>query len=484
MSAALRAPFPWFGGKRRVADVVWRAFGPNIANYVEPFAGSLAVLLGRPGGAGKIETVNDRDRYLANFWRAVTAFPELVAEAADWPVNEADLHARHKWLVNQAEFRERMHTDPGFCDVKIAGWWVWGICQWIGGGWCVEPNNHKHPRLDGIGKGIHADAGHPKEQLPDLAVTTQNGMASGRGVHSRSARSRGADRANESNRPELAGAGKGIHSERGRRQSEADWRKRPELDGTSPGRGVHSDTAHESKPPHEWEQRPHMSGTSDGVGVHRKLPNLAVGGAQGDAAGRGMLSEAAVQAYSSGRRPQLSSAGQGINVPSLFEHLPSLGNDRGLNGVIAPPCVDWFRALQTRLRRVRVACGDWTRVLGDSVLGKGKNVGGRRPCAVFLDPPYSHEFRDPYLYSEDDPAIAAKVRDWALEHGDDPDLRIALCGYAGEHEMPKTWTEHAWKAARGYAGEGNDNRERERIWFSPHCLAPVAQTSLFAEVGT
>jgi hypothetical protein len=422
LSAILRAPFPWFGGKRRVADVVWRAFGPNVANYIEPFAGSLAVLLARPGGAGKIETVNDRDRYLANFWRAVTSDPDGVAAAADWPVNEADLHARHKWLVNQAEFRERMHTDPDFYDVKIAGWWVWGICQWIGGGWCVEPNNHKHQKLDGIGKGVHA--------------------------------------------------------ERGRRQCEADHRKRPELDGTSPGRGVHSDTAHEPKPSHEWEQKPHL--TSD-MGVHRKLPSLAVGGAQGDAAGRGMLSEAAVAAYSSGRRPQLSSAGQGINVPSLFEHLPSLGNDRGLNGVIAPPCVDWFRALQTRLRRVRVACGDWTRVLGDSVLGKGKNVGGRRPCAVFLDPPYAHEFRDPYLYSEDDGSISAKVREWALEHGDDPDLRIALCGYSGEHEMPSTWTEHAWKAARGYAGEGNDNRERERIWFSPHCLTLETQRTLFSE---
>lgn len=27
-----RAPFPWFGGKRRVADLVWRAFGPDVPN--------------------------------------------------------------------------------------------------------------------------------------------------------------------------------------------------------------------------------------------------------------------------------------------------------------------------------------------------------------------------------------------------------------------------------------------------------------------
>ena len=39
----LSAPFPWFGGKRQVADEVWSAFG-DVVNYVEPFAGSLAVL--------------------------------------------------------------------------------------------------------------------------------------------------------------------------------------------------------------------------------------------------------------------------------------------------------------------------------------------------------------------------------------------------------------------------------------------------------
>jgi hypothetical protein len=450
----VRAPFPWFGGKRRVADVVWAAFGRDCPNYIEPFAGSLAVLLGRPGGAGKIETVNDRDRYLANFWRAVSADPVGVAECADWPVNEADLHARHKWLVNQAEFRERMHTDPEFFDVRIAGWWVWGICQWIGGGWCVEPNNHKHPKLDGIGKGVHSDRGHPRCEADDRK------------------------------RPELDGTstGRGVHSEAGSRGGALRGRPRPNLNG---GQGVHS--LH----PSEWEQRPHMTGNTPGMGVHRKLPFLAVK-ADGACAGRGIHSDAAVDANSPKRQiPSLGvgtdgggGPGRGVHSPESAEaysaHLPALGNDRGLNGVSAAPCVEWFLALQQRLRRVRVACGDWTRVLGDSVLGKGKNVGGRRPCAVFLDPPYSHEFRDPYLYSEDDAAVSVKVREWALEHGDDPDLRIALCGYEGEHEMPPTWTVHAWKAARGYSSSDNENRAKERIWFSPHCLRIGAQQSLFA----
>lgn len=58
-----------------------------------------------------------------------------------------------------------------------------------------------------------------------------------------------------------------------------------------------------------------------------------------------------------------------------------------------------------------------------------------------------------------------------IEHGDDPRLRIALCGYAGEHEMPTTWECVVWKANGGYGNvSGNRNKHAERIWFSPHCL--------------
>ena len=66
MSTDLRAPFPWFGGKSRVADAVWERFG-EVRNYVEPFFGSGAVLLGRACGARGTETVNDLDGFVANF---------------------------------------------------------------------------------------------------------------------------------------------------------------------------------------------------------------------------------------------------------------------------------------------------------------------------------------------------------------------------------------------------------------------------------
>ena len=136
----MKAPFPWFGGKRRVAAEVWRRLGPDVAHYVEPFFGSGAVLLERPGwtpGDRRVETVNDADGMVANFWRALAADPDAVADAADWPVNEADLHARHLWLVGRREaLTDRLMADPEWYDVRAAGWWVWGACAWIGSGWC------------------------------------------------------------------------------------------------------------------------------------------------------------------------------------------------------------------------------------------------------------------------------------------------------------------------------------------------------------
>ena len=303
----MKAPFPWFGGKSRVSPLVWDYFG-DVANYVERFFGSGAILLGRPTAPG-IETVNDLDCMVANFWRALQADPEAVAHYADWPVNEVDQHARHLWLISQAEFRERMKTDPDFYDPKIAGWWVWGQCIWIGSGWCAK-------------------------QLPHLGD-----------------------------------AGTGVH-----------------------------------------RQRPHLGNA--GTGVYRKRPHL----------GDGAL-------------------------------------------------LDYMQELADRLRRVRVCCGNWSRICGPSPTTKLGLTG------VFLDPPYSDEAeRDDDLYSSDSGMVANEVRDWAISSGDNPDMRIALCGYEGEHAMPESWDCVAWKACGGYGsqanGSGRDNAGRERIWFSPHCRRP------------
>jgi hypothetical protein len=324
--ATLKAPFPWFGGKSRVADVVWERFG-DVPNYVEPFAGSLAVLLGRPT-APRIETVNDLDAYLANFWRAVQADPEAVAHYADWPVNEVDLKARHLWLVEKGRpLVDLCREDPEYYDARIAGWWVWGLSMWIGGEWCTDQRAKQR-------------------KLPDLA----------------------------------------------------------------PGKGVHRRAVYNQVP------------NAHPMGVHSK-------------------------------RPQLCRGGRGVHRHGL--------SDLEL----------YMLDLCDRLRRVRVCCGDWTRVLKPC----GTTQVGR--TGVLLDPPYSRETgRNMTTYNVEDGDVAHAVRAWAIAHGNDPMFRIALCGYDGEHNELEDlgWDVYAWESVGGYASFGNtgrkDNRKRERIWFSPHCL--------------
>lgn len=172
----LRSPYPYFGGKRKVAETIWSRLG-DAHNYVEPFFGSGAVLLGRPWSAlwtgsepPGDETVNDACGFVANFWRAMQSDPEALAAGVDWPVNECDLEARHRWLVGQsAGLDEALKRDPDFYDIKIAAWWCWGLCQWIGGGWCAdcEPSQ-KIPYMDSGGRGVHQSVFRRERRRPSL----------------------------------------------------------------------------------------------------------------------------------------------------------------------------------------------------------------------------------------------------------------------------------------------------------------------------
>ena len=62
-------------------------------------------------------------------------------------------------------------------------------------------------------------------------------------------------------------------------------------------------------------------------------------------------------------------------------------------------------------------------------------------------------------------------------------MRIAFCGYEGEHVFPSDWDCIAWKARGGYGSQGDDigreNSARERLWYSPACL-PRVQADLFS----
>ncbi len=315
----LKAPFPWFGGKAPVAPEVWKRFG-RVSNYVEPFFGSGAILLNRPHPP-KVETVNDMDAFLTNFWRAIQYEPDKVAKHADRMVNEVDLAAWRDWLYSDMSFQDRMWRDPEHYDAKRAGIWVWGVCSTIASAWGPK---------------------EPKKKKKDASGEDEVRRAS-----------------------------------------------------------------------------THLSGPQ---GIHRASTHL------GD-------------------------AGRGVNRPLsdfTITHEDSMRK--------------YFAALKKRLRGVRVMCGDWTRVTSPTATTHQGITG------MFLDPPYIDNCSKTYDHNED---VREAVRAYCIERGEDRKMRIALCGYEGEHEMPESWSTFKWKARGGYGsqadGQGRVNAKRERIWFSPHC---------------
>lgn len=129
----LKAPFPYFGGKRRAAEAVWDALG-DVGGYVEPFAGSAAVLLARPLKGRRVETLNDADGWLVNAWRAIQLDPAATAQHAFGPVTEIDYHARLAWLAERRtpELVSWLEGDPEHFDAKAAGWWLYVLACGIG----------------------------------------------------------------------------------------------------------------------------------------------------------------------------------------------------------------------------------------------------------------------------------------------------------------------------------------------------------------
>ncbi len=196
----LLSPFPYFGGKRSVAADVWERLGAP-KQYIEPFCGSAAVLLAAPKPAS-LEVICDGSGFIANFWRAVKYQPDKVAEWADWPVSHIDLGARHRWLMERRAMLAAGLHDPDWPgDAKVAGWWLWGQCCWIGSGWCDWTG--KVPHASTAGMGIQA-AG----KVPHAGNAGRGIQATGQVPHASNA-GRGIQAAGQV--PHASNAGRGIH---------------------------------------------------------------------------------------------------------------------------------------------------------------------------------------------------------------------------------------------------------------------------------
>jgi len=165
----LKAPFPYFGGKGQVTQIIWKHLG-DVKQYIEPFFGSGAVLLQRPSTRHKkiYEIVNDKDGFIANVWRGIIFDPEEVARWCDWPINHADLIARRKALLaNEKRLLEGLTSDPEWYDAKMAGYWIWAASSWIGSG---LTRIEARPDLT-CDRGIHSKIPHLTD---DKGIQTNN----------------------------------------------------------------------------------------------------------------------------------------------------------------------------------------------------------------------------------------------------------------------------------------------------------------------
>jgi D12 class N6 adenine-specific DNA methyltransferase len=229
----LSAPYPYFGGKSTIAPTIWEALGP-CPNYVEPFMGSGAVLLARPHPPG-LETVNDLDAHIPNFWRAMQRDPEGLARACDVPVFEVDQHAYHTWLIEPARheaFVARLMGDPDYYDLTRAARWCAGLCMWIGGGWC----SGEGPWQSVEGRLVKRETAEPGVQRNLVHLGNQ-----GRGVKRRIVHLGDKGRGVKRRIVHLSKGEQGVHRQGVKRQRVALGGG-----GSQPGHGVHSQSARES----------------------------------------------------------------------------------------------------------------------------------------------------------------------------------------------------------------------------------------------
>jgi hypothetical protein len=152
------------------------------AQYIEPFCGSAAVLLAAPRPAS-LEVINDGSGFIANFWRSVKHQADIVAQWADYPVSHIDLGARHQWLMARRGYIGEALSDPDWPgDAKVAGWWLWGQCCWIGSGWCDWFGQVPHASdagmgIQALGKVPHAsDAGMGIQAIGQVPHASDAGM--------------------------------------------------------------------------------------------------------------------------------------------------------------------------------------------------------------------------------------------------------------------------------------------------------------------
>lgn len=127
----MKPPFAYYGGKTKLAPRI-AALLPTHRCYVEPFAGSLAVLLAKRRAPH--EVINDLDGHVVNFWRQLRDHPddlerlcrltpysrEEFITCADLDIDD-DLERARRWWVRVTQAYGRLQRSGWSTGVSRSG---------------------------------------------------------------------------------------------------------------------------------------------------------------------------------------------------------------------------------------------------------------------------------------------------------------------------------------------------------------------------
>jgi site-specific DNA-adenine methylase len=106
---------------------VWELFDSEKTKvYIEPFAGSGAVLFSRPFVHG-YEVINDKDINLLNLYRAIKYKPEELVFYLHNLKSAIDASSYKLYIKNNPLQLDEFAKDPEFCSPKMAGY----FCLWL-----------------------------------------------------------------------------------------------------------------------------------------------------------------------------------------------------------------------------------------------------------------------------------------------------------------------------------------------------------------
>lgn len=102
----MKSPVPYFGSKQTIAPWI-ASLLPDCSHYVEPYCGSLSVLLAKQ--RSPMETANDLNGDLMLFWRILRDRPDdLIRICALTPHGRAEMLAAHEPAEDELEQARRV----------------------------------------------------------------------------------------------------------------------------------------------------------------------------------------------------------------------------------------------------------------------------------------------------------------------------------------------------------------------------------------